>query len=388
MRWRVARSASDVDAAAWNALTDDVELGHAWFRALELSRTPRVDARHVVVEEGDRVVAVLPCFLACEDPYYTVRERIFGPLRVGPGRRGRPALVAYSPLVQRTVLLRDEKAGAAQVLPLCFEATRAICEQEGVDLECWPFVSDEDAELARALREHGYANAFLAPRARLDTSRFASFEEYLARFKSVSQKRHKQLRNEINRFRRSGVEIRETGLRAVDPDQLARLQQTHYGRHNEGAPSPYGSAFFGALARELGETALLHAAWREGELVSYSVVLAGALRWHMFLSGDLDEESAHAGRLHFSLNYYYPTERAIERGVRELDYGLSTYDLKLRRGCALEPVRLYARSHDALMRSWLPGWLSLVDRWYRRKHAALPTSDWDPHPVVQPRKAD
>jgi len=107
-------------------------------------------------------------------------------------------------------------------------------------------------------------------------------------------------------------------------------------------------------------------------------VLTAGSRWHMFLSGDRDLESAHRDKLHFNLNYYYPMRLAIERKVRRLDYGLSTYAAKLWRGCRLEPLSFAVRTPEPATRIALSAWTRAVDRWYRHKHRALELGDASP----------
>ena len=369
MKARVLRSIDAIPARDWDAVCRDAVFSHAWFRALEVSGAVDCEPRHLALESEGRLLGVLPCFVQRGDPYDTLVERLFGPLaRALPAR----ALVAYSPLSQRTELWLADGVDVEAAVRACTVAMDAICRDEQIGLAGWPFVRADDSALARALRACGHRSAFLAPSARWLNPPHASFEGYLECFKQVSRKRYKDVRHELNRFERSGVLLEEQPLAALPDELLASYQDRHYGRHNAGRRSPFTAAFFAALKRELGARAVVHTARRGDELLSYSVVIQGGERWHMFLSGDRDEASAHADKLHFNLNFYYPIRRAIECGARQLDYGLSTYESKLQRGCVLDSVHVWLRPHSALLRAALPAWLPLLDAWYRRKHAHLP----------------
>jgi len=369
LKARILRSIDAIPAAEWDALRPDAVFCHAWFRTLESSGAIACEPRHIALESDGHLVGALPCFVQRGDPYGTLYQRAFGPLA---GVLRRPALVAYSPLAQRTELLLAAGVDVDVAGRPSAEAMDEICRAERLDLAGWLFVRAEHRELVHALRATGHSDAFLAPAAHWRNPPHTSFEEYVDGFKQVSRKRYKDVRHELNRFERSGVRLVEEPLTALSDELLATYQGRHYGRHNAGRSTPYSARFFADLKRELGPRAVLHTARLGDEVLSYSVVLQGEGRWHMFVSGDRDEASAHADKLHFNLNYYYPIRRAIECGARRLDYGLSTYESKLQRGCVLEPVHVWLRPHSGLLRTALPAWLPLLDAWYRRKHAHLP----------------
>ena len=384
MKVRVVRSIHEVEPETWDRLGPDAVFGHAWFRALEASRVVDCDPRHLVIEDGGRVRGVLPCFVQRGDPYQTLMKRLAGPAARWLPRQ---ALVAYSPLAQRSEILLEPQVSMTRAVRACREAMDQICAEEGIGISGWLFVRSDDAPLGRALHDAGYLAGFLAPSARWNNAPFDSFDAYVERFKRVSRRRYKDVRYELNRFRRSGIELREDALSSLSDELLARMQDQHYARHNPGSRSPFDAVFFAALKRELGGRALVHTARSAGgEVLSYSIVLAAEKRWHMFLSGDRDPESAHQDKLHFNLNFYFPIQRAIECAVSHLEYGLSTYEAKLQRGCALAGVGFWVRAHTPLLRAALPGWVRAVDQWYRRKHRALPLDAWsaDSRVTAQP----
>ncbi len=153
------------------------------------------------------------------------------------------------------------------------------------------------------------------------------------------------------------------------------MMRVHYGRYYPRRPCPFTPLFFQAMKRELNGRMVAQTARKEGTLLSVSLVLKHRRHWHMFLSGDADDERSHADKLHFNLNYYFPIQLAIASGVERLDYGLGSLDAKVRRGCELDPVELWVRPHSPALEVWLPRWLRLVDRRYRRKHSTLPLRD-------------
>jgi predicted N-acyltransferase/GNAT superfamily N-acetyltransferase len=380
---RVVRSVEEVAPEAWDELCDDPVFSHGWFRALEESRAVAAEPRHLLLEQDGRVAAILPCFVQRGDPYYDLADRLLGAARRFAerlGLRALPALLAYSPLAQRSAVFVRAGVDRPAALAALAGAMADVCREEGLAVDGWLFADARDAELERALDAAGHRAAFLAPAAAW-RNEFARFEDWVEHFRSVGRRRHRAIRHELNRAAKSGVEYAEAPLATVDDETLWSLHASFYARHN-GVATSLEPAFFGALKRGLGERAVVHTARRDGELLAYSIVLKGAGRWHMFLTGERDADAGHADAAHFALDYHVPIRRAIEQRAAELHYGLSSYEEKLLRGCRLTPLALRLRGHTPLARLALALWLPVVDRHYRRKHRRFPVSARSTVPVT------
>jgi hypothetical protein len=366
MNVRVVTSIRQIEPWVWDRLCDGVVFSHGWFSVLEDSGAAQADPRHLVLEEEGRVVGIVPCFIQRGDPYYSLDQRLFGPFRPLAKRLGGrvlPALLAYSPVAHRSGIFLAEGVDRPAAIRACAEAMARICRAERLPVSGWLFASRWDRELMRTLRRTGHAEAFLCPSAYW-ASRFDNFEDYVESFKQISRHHYKTVRHELNRSDRAGIEVADAPLSSLDDQQLATMFGVLYQRYYPRRRNPFQASFFAALKRHLGERARVHTAARNGQLVSYSIVLQGPTRWHMFLSGDADGQQAHADRLHFRLNYYFPMQQAIATGALLLDYGLSAYGMKIQRGCLLEPLSVAVRAHRAPLSWWLPLWMELVNLWH------------------------
>jgi len=370
MNVRVIRTIRDIEAEVWDGLAgDDPVFSHAWFLALEESLPEMAAPRHLILEDAGRIVGLLPCFIQYRDPYFTLAERLFGPAAPQLARLGirvMPALLAYSPLAHRSRLLLDPSVDRRSAVREWSRSMEEICRRERIPVSGWIFVSGWDRHLAADTKAAGYAESFLAPTA-VWVNRFARFTEYVDGFKSFGRHHYKKTRNEINRSLRSAVTLGEEPLAALDDQTLTQMHAVPYATHYPRRPSLLTPAFFAALKRAFGERAVVHTARKQGDLISYSGVIKGKNRWHMFVNGDAPGDAARADKLYFRLNYYYPIEQAIGEQMPRLDYGLAAYELKLQRGCDLEPLHMLLRAHSPAL-CWLPAWLRVVDLWYRYKH--------------------
>jgi len=433
---RVLASIREVPAREWDALVgDDPVFRHAWFRTLESADLDLGEPRHIVIEDAGRLRAVVPCFLQHADPFATLPERLFGPWAARIFGR---ALVAYSPLAQRSGCFLDATVEPETALALIADQMHALCTEERVELAGWPFVGSSpwlraetpDPTLAEATRtqsrasesarypseqseskrpdslrseserwesqgseasrsrrsasEHrltepritelrrlGFHTGFLAPTAHWHNEGYANFDAYLTALKRRGSRRYRAVRNELNRFAKSDIELIDAPLDALSEAELASMHRAHQRRHAGDSRSAHPERFFAALRAELADSARLHLACKEKRPLAYSIVLTSGKRWHMFLCGELDTEQAHAEKLHFNLNYYFPMRLAIEAGVPLLDYGLSTYQAKLQRGCELEAIHFAVRARRAIVRGGLGAWTAALDRWYRYKHRSF-----------------
>ncbi len=367
MKVRVLGSIREVDRRAWDSLVgDDPVFRHGWFRALERARLDLAEPRHLLLEVDGAVAGIVPCFLQHSDPHATLIRRLLGRAADFASER---ALVAYSPLSQRSEWFLRADVDRVEALTLVRECMDSLCREERIWIAGWPFRSHSHSDPGSiALRSSGFCTGFLAPSAVWSNAGYASFDAYLHTLKSRGRRRYRAIRNELNRVRRANVEIDDRPLHSACAAELARLHAVHYREHNPARDCALGAEFFDALQSELGDTARLHGAYDESGLATYSIVLTSPTRWHMFLSGDRDHESAHRDKIHFTLNYYFPMQCAIESKVARLDYGLSTYAAKMWRGCSLEPVSFAVRAPSPMLQVGLRGLSALVDRWYQHKH--------------------
>lgn len=388
MKVRQLHGAGDLSPEAWDALAGgDVVFSHGWLRALEQAGELGIEPRHLVCEDEDGApVALIPGFLQHRDPYGPLGARLFGslePLGAALGAPARPAWVACSPLAQRTEVLLKEGVDEGAVLRSCLRHLAERCVAGGIALSGFPFVPEGRFSLQHALREAGYRRAFLAPVARWHNEG-GSFEQWVTNLRRIGRRRVRSVRNELNRARKSGAKLEEMPLSALDPEELARQHAVFWARRNAGEASPLGAPFFAALADHLGDRAMLHVARLDGAVLGWSMVLCGTRRWHMFLSGEADADALHRDALRAALDYYFPIERALERGIPELDYGLSTYERKLLRGCLLDPLYIHVRGHTRAARTVLAMWMPVVDRRYRAKHRELTRSARSMEPLIRP----
>ncbi len=369
MKVRVLRSIREIEPSVWDKLCDETVFSHGWFLALEESKAVDAHPRHLLLEQDGRAIGILPCFIQKSDPYYSLADRLFGPLAPIAkhlGLRVLPALLAYSPLAHRSKVFLADGVDHSTAIKALLDAMQALRKAEKLPACGWLFGTGND-QPQQALRAAGYRPSYLCPTA-LWLNTYLSLDMFLERIRRGNRHRYKMIRNELNRFKSSGIALSEEPLNALTDDQLAAMHATHYKRHNTAGRQLLTPEFFGALKRHLGERALLHVARRDGHVISYSIVLKDSARWHLFLSGEADSQAAHQNKLHFHINYYFPMQKAIDSGAIRLDYGMSAYTMKLERGCLLEPTQLWLQCEAPIQKTVMRLWLPVVGSWYKYKH--------------------
>jgi predicted N-acyltransferase len=216
----------------------------------------------------------------------------------------------------------------------------------------------------QVLRERGYLYTEMLPTTHLHVQ-WPDFNGYLAHLRAISPKAASAVRNERNRSRKRGVEIRQVDASGANANLFDELARRHF-RHKNGTEPLFAGDFFERLSHSLGKDFLLFEAARAGKVIA----MLGGVRsadivwvpWVGFESPGMDTDFTY-----FNLAYYTPADYAPSVGIRRLIYGNSVYQAKRRRGCTL--VRCFAmyRPRSALSRVVSKPFFSFHRAWYGRK---------------------
>ncbi len=313
---------ADVPREGWGALAADAMpfMEWEWLNLLETSGSAASDAgwipRHVVVYQGERMVAAAPAYLKLNSMGEFVYDWSWANAARQVGVRYYPKLISavpFTPATGRRLLIAPDQDRVARIQELV-GAMHTLADQvdaSGVNvLFCTGDEADELGRLGGEVRiQHQY---------HWKNAGYRDFDDFLSRFRT---KRRKEIRRE-----RRGAAEGGLSLRAVEGDDLtpALLQRFH--RHYRNTCDRYG-----------GWDYLQPAVWRElprvwpGRVVLFAAFEGERLRAGAFCvrKGDRlygrywghDPSWEPPKHLHFELCFYAPIQYAIERGVRLFEPG-------------------------------------------------------------------
>ncbi|MFL5320455.1 MAG: GNAT family N-acetyltransferase [Myxococcaceae bacterium] len=368
---RIHRSIRDIPREAWNALVDPASrpfVDHRYLSALEDSGCARpasgFHARHLCIWQGNRLVAAAPAYVkddargefVFDGSWATASERL--------GQRWYPKLVLgipFTPATGRRFLVaqnEDAPARRAQLLRGAIEFARSETLSS-------IHVHFQHPDENLALEAEGFALRY-GVQYQWRNQGYASFEDFLARFRSS---RRTQIRRERSAIAKAGITVRTLrgdALRSVTGAEMEALYVTTVNRN-------YGErflneAFFTALLRELPEHVEFTEATKDGRRIAGAFNLSGDGALYGRYWGSFE----HQPFLHFNVCLYHPIEECIARSVARFEPGAGG-EHKLTRGLppslthsahlVFHPVldsavRRYLESERAAILSGLPSWQS------------------------------
>jgi len=334
------------DGAAWDRMADHPAATAAFIGVCQAHSPAGFRPGIVRLDRGDGVIAGAMLF-----SYDFRLDMPLGPafhalgdwlMRVAPRLIRVPLVCLGSPLSDRCALLTDpalDDNGRRQAISAIIEGVLASAEESRADiiaLKDLPATIAADAGVL--LSERGFVRTASLPVAVLDLP-FRSQDEYLA---SLSAKMRSDLRRKM---RQSGADVQidvqgnaerfERDIEALYAATRAR-SRADYGEFDALPPG-----FLTALLAAMGSAAKLVITRVGDRIAGFNVLLTHGRRAVAYKIG-LDATLARQHNLYF-LNWLWMVRHCIAGGYTELEMGQTTYGLKTRLGCRLEPSWIYFR---------------------------------------------
>jgi predicted N-acyltransferase len=319
-----------VDAAEWDALAgpDDPFIEHAFLLALERSGSVGGQSGwvplHVTVRAGSRLVGALPLYVKLHSYGEYIFDWRWAASAERAGLRYYPKLVSmvpFTPATGKRVLWAEGEDRAAVVSALLAGVASAREELSASSVHLL-FLNDEERDAIAGHRE-------LIPRESLQfhwrNEGYASFEDYLSRFRSALRK---QVRRERKQVEGSGLELRVVPGPELREHEWRALFSFYVDTCHKRGSGPYlTQAFFEQIARTHAQRVLAVLAYRGGRPI------AGTFNFQKgnTLYGRYWGCSEDYPSLHFECCYYRLIEHAIDRGLQRFEAGAQGTH-KLRRG--------------------------------------------------------
>jgi predicted N-acyltransferase len=219
-------------------------------------------------------------------------------------------------------------------------------------------------ELDTVLRRRGYSYSLDVPTTFLDIcwSSFKEYEKYLDR---VSQHARKNLRNQVNRNRKSGTTISVLEDVGEDAERLHEVMTMNYHKYWN-LPFCFSKDFFSELRRNLGGNAVLHVSRKAGFITGVAMELRYKGMSHIPLVG-IDHEMCGNDMTYFVLTSYTPIEKAISAGMTRLYFGPGHYLNKMRLGFRTTNLFNWHKSFGRTAHHAARLWFVVLSSWNKYK---------------------
>jgi len=357
MQTQLVTSIRDLDPQAWDRLTgdDDPFVEHAFLEALEQSgsvgRGTGWMPQHVVLKDGDKLVAALPLYLKEHSYGEYVFDFGWANAAMRAGLRYYPKLVAmvpFTPATGRRFLFASETEPQHAVSSLLDGALDALQQKRASSIHLH-FLNAQEAEW---VAKDGRFQARLSSQFHWQNNGYGSFDDHLATFRSAVRK---EVKKERRRVREAGIRVEVVEGPQLDAQQWEALQRFYFDTCNKHGSGPYlTTEFFEIIAQQHARRVVAVLAYAGDDIVAGTLNFEkGAHLYGRYWGANQELDS-----LHFELCYHRLIERAIERGQQRFEAGAQGIH-KLRRGllpvaihnaCYIADARLRAAVSDFLLR--------------------------------------
>lgn len=360
MQFSTAERLSEVPARDWNRLAGDDNpfVRHEFLAALErqgcLGDRFGWWPRHLLVHDGDRLVAAAPAYLKDNNYGEFVFDQGWSEAYARAGLPYYPKLVVAVPYTPVTGprLLVDPEAGPAAVDALLAGAIDLV-ERSGFSSLHWLFC---DEPTTGRLEAHGLSQR-VGCQFHWPNPGYRDFQDFLD---TLTSRRRKEVRRERREVERQRIEVRVFSGReagAAEWDAMHAFYEATFER-KWGVPT-LSRGFFEEIGAELPEAVALVLARKDGRYVAGAFNLVGRRR----LYGRNWGTTGFFPGLHFEVCYYRLIELCIDRGLEVFEAGAQG-EHKVARGFLPRTTRsLHWIRH--------PGFRSAVADFVRRERRAV-----------------
>ncbi len=335
---RVLSSLASVDATAWDCLVgdDDPFVEHAFLSLLEQSgsvgRGSGWEPAHITAWRGKRLVGALPLYLKTHSYGEYIFDWGWADAAARLGVRYYPKLVSMIPVTPVTGQ-RILYAPGEDPMPIVKRLIDGCLDlADSADMSSVHLLFLNPEEQAWVARD-GRLMSRLSFQFHWQNENYESFDAFVDGFRSSMRKKLKKERR-IAAEGPTKIEV----LKGADlgVDDWRTLERLYRGTCSRKGSHPYLTPEFFELAPStLGESPLVVAARREGQIVAASINFEKGANLYGRYWGAVRRHDM----LHFELCYYRLIDHAIKLGMQRFEAGAQGTH-KLRRG--LMPVPIYS----------------------------------------------
>lgn len=241
-----------------------------------------------------------------------------------------------SPGADRTAVLIQLDLAMRQLARV--HRAAAVVVKEFLNCEC---------DHLTTLIDRGYLRGQM-PARHLLIGEFGNFQNYLCALKA---RYRSQVNRSLKKLKKMGLSVEQVrgpvDFARVYTDEVHQLYEAVHER-SDYQLERYPAEFMRELGRQFGEDVSLTCIHHEKKLVAFTIGLARNSIYHNLYSG-VDYNLRSQGDLYFNL-FYHDLDFAWQRGAREVHLGQTADDFKSRLGSTSEPVYLFIRPLNPVVR--------------------------------------
>ncbi len=365
------RSIGHIDKTQWDRLTGSNPLGsHGWLQTVELTFIGNIQPLYITIEETKgRILAAATCYIADRGPILGDFDHMaLGRLKIHARKFGisfMPLLVCCPLYAHGQHIFMIDTADKIQERAI----VKAIVEKiENLALSLslslvFINIDRNEHQLMEQLTVKRFLRVKDLPQSVLDID-WRDFTGYLTFLKRCGRNIRKNVKKEMNRAKRLGVEIRPVKDPAAVSHRLHELLNSNCIRHNN-VPFMFDRNFFSTLKEKMGKNAVIYGAYRDKDLNGVCIQLKSSTEGYLTLVG-VDHAASGNDSSYFNLFFYVPIATAISTGLERLHYGRHMYAMKRKRGCRFTDTYFFYKPKNRFFGFLAAIWFKGLGWWNKR----------------------
>ena len=348
-------SIADIDPAPWNAIVAKNRLicRHEYLQAVEASRINDCRYFYPIVRDGNGIVAhACVYFIRTELDSFakgSLKYVVNGIRRIWKDFLVLRSIECGTPVALGCTISFREGVDRAAVLTEIVRETERLARDFGVGVVLFRDFYEEELSFYDQLLCMSYSRIHNLPGAHLEI-RWKSFDEYLGAM--ISHYRRKLL-TQRKKLQKTGISVEIVKDYSTYVKSLQRLWENTYQHASEYKRERLTENFFSNIATHLAERYALILIKLNGQPIGFGLILFDDETLRTLFCG-LDYTCNEEYGIYLNL-LYGVVELGITKGMRDIDFGITTIEPKLDLGAVVTPIQMY-------MKHLSPAWNRLVPR--------------------------
>jgi predicted N-acyltransferase len=361
-----------VPTEQWDALTGENPLSnYGWLLTVEETLIKEVTPRYFIFQDNEKIEGAAVAYMVERNArVMSLDHFLWGrlkPMVNAIGLSFLPALVCcpFKSSGQHILFPSDfESQQKERIAQQILNAMEAESGKRKISLG-FPQVCEHEETLTNLLIQRGFCKTIDLPVTYLDVS-WDTFEEYKNDIRKKSLKWKRNIAQDINKNRKSGVKIEKVGDDFLGQEkQMVDLLNRNYLKHNK-VNLPYNENILSRLKTNLKQEVEIYRSTKNGCITGLSVVLKKNGTWSFILVG-IDHDLSKNDATYFNIIFYRPIMDAIAAQINRIYYGNGLYDLKIRRGCGTIRTFAFYRPYHPIFNLPVKAWFHFHRFWYQKK---------------------
>jgi predicted N-acyltransferase len=347
-------SIKEIDPGRWNAIVAENHLicRHEYLHAIEMSRINDCRYFYIVLRDNDGILAhTCVYFISTElDSFATgvLKKVIIGIRRLSKSFLILRSVECGTPVALGNTISYREGADKSACLARIVSETERIARRLGVGVLLFRDFYDHELDFYDQLTGLGYRRIHNLPATRLEI-KWKTFDEYLG---SLRSRYRRKMQAQLRKFDRDNTTVELVKDFSLYAGDLATLWKNAYENATEYRREILLADFFENVDRDLGDRSAIILLRIDGKPVGFSLLLFDDQTLIPLFCG-LDYSYNNEYCIYFNL-LYSVVRTAIEIGVKDVDFGITTIAPKIDLGAIVTPLSMYMKHLNPVANALVP----------------------------------